>query len=284
MAQPAGSVAPAARWRDLGIRIASAAILIPAVIATVSLGGWWYTGLVVGLAVLMAAEWTRLVHAGGALQFLLHATGGIVGAVLPAFLPFVPVALAIAGLWLASLAAARLSGRVVSLWSLVGVPYVAVSAAALMVLRADPAWGLQAVLWVLMVVWVADTGAYFAGRIIGGPKLAPSISPRKTWAGLAGALAGGGLAAFAVAAWLGLARLWPLVLLGAILALIEQAGDLFESALKRSAGVKDSGALIPGHGGVLDRVDGLVAAAVAAAVIGAVHGEGGPAAAGLLLW
>ena len=284
MAQPAGSVAPPARWRDLGIRIASAAILIPVVIAAVSLGGWWYTGLVAGLAVLMAGEWTRLVHAGGALQFLLHAAGGIVGALLPAFLPFVPVALAIAGLWLASLAAASWSGRAVSLWSLAGVPYVAIAAGALMVLRADPAWGFQAVMWVLMVVWVADTGAYFAGRIIGGPKLAPSISPRKTWAGLAGALAGGGLAAFAVAAWLGLARLWPLVLLGAILALIEQAGDLFESALKRSAGVKDLGALIPGHGGVLDRVDGLVAAAVAAAVIGAVHGKGGPAAAGLLLW
>jgi phosphatidate cytidylyltransferase len=232
----------------------------------------------------MASEWTRLVHAGSTVQFLLHAAGGVAGAVLPAFLTSGLMAWAIAGLWLASLSVERLAGKSLTMWSLAGVPYVAVPAASLVLLRADAAWGFQAVMWVLLVVWVADTGAYFAGRIFGGPRLAPVISPNKTWAGLGGAMAGGALAALSVAAWFGTAKLWPLVVLGGILAMIEQAGDLFESALKRWAGVKDSGALIPGHGGVLDRIDGLMAAAVAATIIGVVHGKGASVAVGLLQW
>jgi len=124
----------------------------------------------------------------------------------------------------------------------------------------------------MVSVWVADSLAYFAGRIIGGPKLAPRVSPKKTWAGLGGAMVGSALAAAAVGLWLGLPGVAVLALLAAVLAIVEQAGDLFKSAMKRHYGVKDSGRLIPGHGGVIDRVDGLVAVAME-------H-----AGAGVLLW
>jgi phosphatidate cytidylyltransferase len=124
--------------------------------------------------------------------------------------------------------------------------------------------------WLLVVVWAADICAYFAGRLIGGPKLAPSISPKKTWAGLWGAVAGGALGGLALGYWGGSVAFLILVVLGGFLAIIEQLGDLFESALKRHYGLKDSGRLIPGHGGLLDRVDGLVAATLCLAAILAV--------------
>jgi phosphatidate cytidylyltransferase len=151
-------------------------------------------------------------------------------------------------------------------------------------LRNDESFGIMAVYWLLFVVWGADTLAYFAGRRIGGPKLLPAISPRKTWAGLAGAIVGGILCSILFALAVDLEGILWLAGVGALLALVEQAGDLFESALKRKAGVKDSGALIPGHGGMLDRVDGLVAAAMTAALIGGFRSGFPTPAAGVLVW
>ena len=136
----------------------------------------------------------------------------------------------------------------------------------------------------MLMVWAADTLAYFSGRIIGGPKLAPRISPKKTWAGLGGAMAGSALAALAVGLVLGVPGLWMLLVVAAVLAVVEQGGDLFKSAMKRHYGVKDSGRLIPGHGGVIDRVDGLVAVATAAALIGTLRDGLAHAGAGILVW
>ncbi len=229
------------QWRDLQIRIASAVVLIPLVIAAVRLGGWWYAGLIAVLAALMAKEWTRLVHAGSATQFLLHAAGGIAATILPALSVPALAAATILGLWISSLWLAHLSGAPFSLWSLAGIPYLALPAASLVLLRSDESWGFQAVMLVLLVVWVADTAAYFAGRVIGGPRLAPTLSPNKTWAGFSGAIVGGALAALAAGAWSNVARLWPLMLLGGLLAMIEQAGDLFEvgpQAVGRSKGLR----------------------------------------------
>ena len=158
-----------------------------------------------------------------------------------------------------------------AIWPYLGIPYAAGATMALMVLGTDVAYGALAIVWLMAVIWAADSLAYFAGRTIGGPKLAPVLSPKKTWAGLGGAIAGGILASLAVASLAGLPSLVLLALLGGLLAVVGQAGDLFKSALKRFYGVKDAGRLIPGHGGVLDRVDGLVAAAMAAAVIGTLH-------------
>lgn len=143
-------------------------------------------------------------------------------------------------------------------WKCIGLLYVAIPCASLIWLRAQ-ANGAQLILFVMFCVWATDIGAYFAGRRIGGPKLAPAISPNKTWAGLAGgvvaaAIAGGVSSAFSPYP----PSLIAAMDMGAVLALVAQLGDLYESWLKRRVGVKDSGTLIPGHGGLLDRVDGMI--------------------------
>jgi phosphatidate cytidylyltransferase len=136
---------------------------------------------------------------------------------------------------------------------------------------------------VLLVVWAADIGGYFAGRGIGGPRLWPSVSPKKTWAGAIGGFAGS-LAVAAAFAATGVGKTGPLLALGAFLSVISQLGDLFESAVKRRFGVKDSSHIIPGHGGLLDRLDGFVAAIVAAAILGFLRGGTDGVGRGLMVW
>ena len=143
--------------------------------------------------------------------------------------------------------------------------------------------GFVALIFVLLVVWVTDIGGYFAGRGIGGPKLWPRVSPKKTWAGAVG----GFVASLAVAAGfvgLNLGNMAPLLVLAAVLSVISQLGDLFESAVKRRFGVKDSSHVIPGHGGLLDRLDGFVAAIAAAAILGLLHGSADGVGRGLMVW
>jgi phosphatidate cytidylyltransferase len=206
------------------------------------------------------------------------------GALLPLDVGLQGGLLAIAVIAILSTVIARVEDGQGPGWRYLGVVYVSLPPIALVLLREDPTHGIAAIVLVMLMVWAADTLAYFAGRIIGGPKLAPAISPKKTWAGLIGAMAGSALAAFAVVKLLGLPSPFVLVLIAALLAIVEQAGDLFKSAMKRHYGVKDSGSLIPGHGGVIDRVDGLVAVATAAAIIGAFRAGVENAGAGLLMW
>jgi len=272
------------KWSDLGVRTLSAAVLIPAVLADVWAGGIWFHLFVALIGVLMAQEWVRIVHDDDPLQFALHAAGAMCGALLPLVIGLEGGLLTIAVI--AGLSAALALWRAPGgpAWRFLGVAYVSLPPIALVMLREDPNYGIPAILLVMLMVWAADTFAYFAGRIIGGPKLAPRISPKKTWAGLGGAMAGSALAGFAVGWWLGLPGLFGLVALAAVMAVVEQAGDLFKSAMKRRYGVKDSGRLIPGHGGVIDRVDGLVAVATAAAIIGGLRAGVGNTGAGLLFW
>jgi phosphatidate cytidylyltransferase len=155
-----------------------------------------------------------------------------------------------------------------ALLSTMGVFYVGLPAVSLIWFRNDPLYGLSAVLLILVTVWATDTGAYFAGRMIGGPRLWPRISPNKTWSGLIGGVSAAGIAAAALAALMtGGVPVGRAAFLGVVLGLVSQAGDLAESALKRERGVKDASGLIPGHGGFMDRVDGLVVAATVAAAI-----------------
>lgn len=154
-----------------------------------------------------------------------------------------------------------------------GIPYVGAATAALLWLRADGPVGRWNVLFLILVVWASDIGAYAVGRIAGGPRLAPAISPGKTWSGAIGglviAMAVGACVAVAIDGWTG-----RVLAVAAVLSIVAQAGDLLESAIKRALGVKDSGHVIPGHGGLFDRLDGILTAAPVAAVLAVTLGRG----------
>ena len=272
------------KWGDLGIRAASALILVPVVIACAWFGGLWFKGFVLLLTGLIAHEWATIVHPKNFAQYVLHMASALCGTVLPEMFGVEVALLVILGLALTSGVMVRLGNSVSSKWRYFGICYVGLPALAFILLRNDPDYGFSAILWVFLIVWAADILAYFAGRIIGGPKLAPVISPKKTWAGLGGAVAGSALSSSIFAYTTHLNGILILAVLAGGLAVVEQAGDLFESALKRFHRVKDSGNLIPGHGGVIDRVDGLIAVAVVAALIGLFRGQGASAAFGLLHW
>jgi len=156
-----------------------------------------------------------------------------------------------------------------ALWMASGALYIGIPCVSLIWIRSDWDNGMLAVIWLLVLVWSADSGAYAAGRLIGGPKMAPRISPNKTWAGLAGCVVAAAVAGVGVAHFAGLDGYMKIeaALVSGLVGMVSQGGDLVESAFKRHFGVKDSSHLIPGHGGVLDRVDALLAAVVAAALI-----------------
>jgi phosphatidate cytidylyltransferase len=168
-------------------------------------------------------------------------------------------------------------------WTATGFVYAAAAQVASILVRFDQTSGFAALMLVLLVVWVTDIGGYFAGRGLGGPKLWPRVSPKKTWAGAIGGFAAS-LVIAAGAAALGVGKTGPLLLLGAALSVASQLGDLFESAVKRRFGVKDSSHIIPGHGGLLDRLDGFVAAVVLAAIFGVLRGGVDGVGRGLMVW
>jgi phosphatidate cytidylyltransferase len=245
---------------DLGTRLAVAFALIGLAGAALWLGGliFWLV-LVVG-AMIMMREWAGLVGAtDGHKQIALYALVVPLAAMCP--LAAGPGFLALGLIGGAAFFTGAVTRRGRLAW---GIVYIALPVLALMVLRAEPD-GLLLTFWAMALVWACDSGAFFAGRAIGGAKLAPQISPNKTWAGFIGGIVAAG--AFA-AALVGLFALpAALALATPLLAVLAQLGDLYESHLKRQAGVKDSGNLLPGHGGLLDRLDGLVAVAPVAALL-----------------
>lgn len=271
------------KWSDLGLRSLSAVVLAPVVLAALYLGGAWAQWLFALFAVLMALEYVSIVHGSDKRQFALHAMAGLSAVLLSSAGWTLAVIGIIVVATLISVAMRRgQSGHVNAWWVLSGVPYIATPTMALVLLRDDAEWGWSALFWLAVVVWATDIGAYFAGRIIGGRKLAPRLSPKKTWAGLIGGMVTASAAAFAVCHYLALPAVVP-SLIAPVLAVIAQAGDVYESALKRHFNLKDASNIIPGHGGVLDRVDGLIAAAVVAAAVGFLHNPHSMAK-GLLLW
>lgn len=158
-------------------------------------------------------------------------------------------------------------------WIALVVPYMGGGCLALLAIRLLPDHGLSMTLYLLLVVWATDIGAYFAGRHFGGPKLLPQVSPSKTWSGLLGGMAAAGSLAFCYAKVQSVHLPELATGLALVLAVVAQLGDLFESYVKRRVGVKDSGRLIPGHGGVLDRIDGLIFAALFLIMFQAIVGE-----------
>ena len=187
--------------------------------------------------------------------------------------PYFEILVAIgAGIALGEWSGLRLPGVGKGGWITVGFAYIVLPGLALVWLRAHPTLGLETVFWLMAVVWATDIGAYAAGRLIGGPKLAPALSPKKTWAGLLGGMACAAAVGIVTADLVGKESGIALASLSAATAALAQGGDLFESWVKRRSGAKDSGTIIPGHGGILDRIDGLLAAAAAIALIELVSG------------
>jgi phosphatidate cytidylyltransferase len=263
---PAGSGAPGAVG-SLTRRALAALVLMPVVLGALWLGNPVWTILIAIAAGAMGWEWRRLTSRGsmGAIGWAMVALVAVV-----VLLPLsgrldLALWLLAGGTLLLGLAAGMREGASHAGWLAAGILYVALPALSLAWLRDIPEAGLATLLWLLILVWAIDTAAYAAGKLIGGPKLIPRISPNKTWAGLAGGALGALVVGYVAARWIGQTSPWPLACLSFLLAFIEQAGDAFESAVKRHFGVKDSSGLIPGHGGMLDRVDGLVAVALAVA-------------------
>ncbi|NOT41620.1 MAG: phosphatidate cytidylyltransferase [Alphaproteobacteria bacterium] len=239
-------------------RILAAAVLVPAALGAVYVGNWALAVWVVAAGVAMALEWTAIVHRERmGWRLGLHVLALAVSQAL--------LALGHADWAFASILLVALAGNVVAqgrqergLWVALGILYIAVPCLALVWLRQHSPHGLELVIWLFLVVWATDSAAYVAGSAVGGPKLAPAISPSKTWAGAIAGLAAGVVATIVFAQWFGDDADPKFVAAGTLLSLLTQCGDLAESVLKRSFGVKDASDLIPGHGGALDRLDGMI--------------------------
>lgn len=246
---------------DLATRLLVAIVLIGLAAVALWVGGLGFWLVIATIGLLMMGEWADLSGASRQQkrlsQYALTVPLAIMAPGLAAGPGFLALGLVIGAAFF--VAAVTRSGRLAA-----GVLYVGLPVLALLTLRMQELHGQLYTFWAMALVWACDSGAYFAGRAIGGPKLAPEISPNKTWAGFIGGVAAAGIFG-ALLVWYGL-PLW-LAIATPMLAMLAQLGDLYESHLKREAGVKDSGKLLPGHGGIMDRLDGLVAVAPVAALL-----------------
>lgn len=265
---------------SLGVRVASALVLAPIVLGAVWVGGTTFLALLLIAGPLMALEWARLAAPKGSgateqialtiglVVYLLAMGAGDAGLAFALLLTILGLTMAWC-LW-ADLPPSR---------TLIGFAYVGGAVASFAWLRGDSDMGRLTIIWLLGVVWATDIGAYFVGRTFGGPKMAPRLSPNKTWSGLIGGMVSAAIVSVAVFVWadvqsitMSTGILVGLAVFAALVALLSQAGDVYESSMKRRASVKDSGTIIPGHGGILDRVDGLMfAATFVALVVISVH-------------
>ncbi|WP_029934186.1 phosphatidate cytidylyltransferase [Sphingomonas sp. UNC305MFCol5.2] len=247
---------------DLATRLVVALALIGLAAVALWAGGLGFWIVIVVVALLMMSEWAELTGANAQqkrlAQYALTVPLAIMAPGLAAGPGFVALGLLIGAMFFIGAVTRRpsLAG---------GVLYAGLPVLSLLALREQDPHGLLYTFWAMALVWACDSGAYFAGRAIGGPKLAPAISPNKTWAGFVGGVISAGLFAGLLNYWFSLP--WVLVVATPLLAALAQMGDLFESHLKRLAGVKDSGNLLPGHGGIMDRLDGLVVVAPVAALL-----------------
>jgi phosphatidate cytidylyltransferase len=253
----------------LKLRILSALVLAPPALLCAWAGGYAFGALVALAAGLMAWEWHRMAVAGYGVSGQLASAAGFFAAVLAVEHP--QIALLVVAV------CAILSSRLAPIghrhWAGWGGLYAGAPAVALVWLRQDPNLGGTVVLWLFLVVWATDIGAYAAGRMIGGPLLLPAVSPKKTWAGLVGGMVSAAAVGVLVCQSGNLPGDTQVAIVSAVAAVVAQAGDLFESWVKRRWGFKDSSNIIPGHGGVLDRVDGLLSAAALVAILALVQGR-----------
>lgn len=262
-----------AQLADLRARVLTAAIIGPVALFCIWQGGVWWSALMLLCVLGLGWEWVRLCGGRGrgraGALVLVPVLLGAFCAVLN--FPLAGLLVVAAGAVLAW----RLAGVLPAWWLGFGVGYIGLAGIALLELRHDGAAGRGNVVFLFLVVWASDISAYFAGRFLGGPKLAPAISPNKTWSGAMGGLLGALVIGVSAALALGgAAPLGATAVVALLLGLATQSGDMFESWIKRRFGVKDSSGLLPGHGGLLDRLDGVLAAAPVAALIGLASGPG----------
>jgi phosphatidate cytidylyltransferase len=273
---------------NLVVRITSAAVLAPLVLAIAYVGGWAFLVLCALAAAGILWEWMHLVAGRSDPRLLVPGWAALLAALVltgmghPAAAGAVVVLGAVADGLVALAATEGQASRVT--WAAGGVVYAGVAFLGPALLRSDRQLGFEAFVFVALTVWMTDILAFLVGRLLGGPLLWPRVTPNKTWSGAIGGLAGGVAGGIAVAYASGSGRLASLGVLALALSLLAQAGDLFESAVKRRFGVKDAGRIIPGHGGLMDRLDGFLFAAAAAAIIGILRDGTAAAAHGLLLW
>jgi len=252
--------------RNLGLRVASSALLAPLAVGVAYIGGWAFVVFWTIAAVAIWWEWVNLIqpsdHRG---PFITGACALTLSAALVGLNHFQISLLIIA---LGAIGVTVLANRYPA-WIAGGVLYAGALLLSSMALRFEAEAGFVAIGFLFATVWAADIAGYFVGRAIGGPKLAPSISPKKTWSGAIGAVLASVAAALSIAYIIGSAEFVRAAILGALVSVVAQAGDLFESRLKRLFDAKDSSQLIPGHGGVMDRLDGYLTAALALALVDA---------------
>ena len=256
------------KFSNLGLRLKTAFIFLPPVLAAIYFGSPWFDLLIAAATGAMIWEWARLCRGGRFDLFGWFMEAGMVAALAALYFGSLRAAaaavIAVAG---AIVVTGLLRERRPSATLALGVVLTGLFCIAFLWLRNYPDDGRNLAIWLIGAVWLTDTGAYAAGKAIGGPRLAPRISPNKTWAGLAG-----GIMAALVwsAAWLGLTKgtgIWPSAAAGICIAVLAQTGDLSVSAVKRHFGVKDTSGLVPGHGGVLDRLDGMLLTGPATVIV-----------------
>jgi phosphatidate cytidylyltransferase len=266
---------------ELNKRILSGIVMAAVAIGTTIIGGWIFAIVWFLAALAVAYEWQRLVQGDAAMPATLASvavvTAAAVGAFWTTLLFFGLAVLLLAMVWLAAAADHRPA-------AVTGAVYAAALGASMLLCRSTDYNGAIIIFWLFAVVWGTDILAYFTGRSLGGPRLWPRVSPKKTWSGATGGLLGGVLLGCLVIAAFGVSVKWQHFVLSIAFSVLTQCGDLYESAIKRRYNVKDSGNLIPGHGGFMDRLDGFIFAVVFAALFGAARAGLGNVPQGLLFW
>lgn len=290
--QAANDSSRGARRSELMTRAVSGSLLAATALAVAVAGGWVFIVFWIVACARLVFEWQRLVGHDGTSDELHAGPGFLVRAVCACSsvaavgfataldrhgLALLPLLLGVGVVFMVSRDGLRS-------WSAAGVVYAGLLAIAVITLRMSPEYGLVALLWLFAIVWSTDVGAYFVGRRFGGPKLWPQVSPKKTWSGFVGGLVAGSVMGAAMLAGLGIPVLPVHIGLMLVLSAAAQGGDLAESAIKRRFHAKDAGHLIPGHGGVMDRLDGFIAATFVAFIIGVSRAGIDDLGRGLLAW
>jgi len=267
---------------ELSLRVGSALVLVPLALGSAYLGGVAFLAVWALAAGIILWEWTALV--GELRPVPILAAGAAAFAIGAILFGLGRPGAALAVLALGAIVVAGLAGSAKKAWMLAGGAYAAAILAGPAMLRSDAEFGLAAIVLLFAVVWTTDVMAYFVGRALAGPKLWPAVSPSKTWSGAIAGVAAATIAGSGVSALAGLDHLGIVALACAVVSVAAQAGDLLESALKRRFGAKNASELIPGHGGLMDRLDGFVAAAALACLLGLARAGFAAPARGFLIW